>query len=227
MPNGENPYQPPAMDAADVQVAPSSFGWETDGATLKVALTARLPMIDPFTGGTAETMMLQKIPVPYRPKWLWAFPLLGALGGLAADITGLSGTFGPIALFGAIAGWLLSKLIANQLEICTLRFFLEKETRRRRVGINRILILLLLATVASAAMNAVLPNQWFGWLPPTLFWSWLLGCLAAILFQRRFLCRRRDGGKFIITGMHPLALQALAAEQERSVRKPPADIPKT
>ena len=205
------------MDAAGVPDAPLSSGWETDGRKVRVTRSALLPMVDPFTGGTGETMMLQRISIACLPHWLWTFPVLGAFIGLMADLLESERTAGPIALLGALAGWFLGRLARIPLPVVQFEVFLEKPTFRRRVIISRILLALLLATLATTLANGLLPNG-FKWLPFPLFLLWLLGNVSAIAMQRRIRCRRKNGDHFILEGFHPRALSALVAEQEHAAR---------
>jgi hypothetical protein len=216
--DGENPYQTPSLDAAGVPDAPLSSGWETDGRKVLVARSALLPMVDPFTGGTGETMMLQRISIACLPHWLWTFPVMGAFIGLMADLLEKGGTAGPFALLGALAGWFLGRLARIPLPLVQIEMFLEKPTFRRRVIISRILLVLLLATIATTLANGLLPNG-IKWLPFPLFLLWLLGNVLAIAMQRRIRCRKKNGDYFILEGFHPRALLALVEEQERAARR--------
>lgn len=85
--------------------------------------TAQFPMIDPFTGGTGETMMLQKVGVRYRPRWLLAFPILGALAMLTVDEGGNASNLLIFALAGILLGWLVSLIAGLLFPVCTLLLF--------------------------------------------------------------------------------------------------------
>jgi hypothetical protein len=179
-------------------------------------------MVDPFTGGTGETM-LQRISIACLPHWLWTFPVMGAFIGLMADLLETGGTVGPFSLLGALAGWFLGRLARIPLPVVQIEVFLEKPTFRRRVIISRILLALLLVTLATTLANGLLPNG-FKWLPFPLFLLWLLGNVLAIALQRHIRCRRKNGDRFVLEGFHPRALSALVVEQERNARREDTDI---
>lgn len=217
----ENPYQSPSVDGVGVPDAPPDWGWEIAGGKVKVGLSAQLPMVDPFTGKSGDTMMLQKLKIAYRPRWLWAFLILGSFAGLVSDVIATTGGIGPYTISGAICGWILSLVVRVALPLCQLEFFVEKETQRRRLRVGWSLTLLLLITVASTMMNRMLPES-IQWLPLPLFLIWLLGNLLAHVLQRRLRCQRMEDGQFVITGFHPRAIEALMTEKERAARGPPA-----
>jgi hypothetical protein len=214
----ENPYQTPSLDAAGVPDAPLSSGWETDGMKVRVTRTARLPMVDPYTGGTGETMMLQSISIACLPHWLWTLPVTGAFIGLMADQLETGSTVGPFTLLGAVAGWFLARLARIPLPEVRVEVFLEKSTFRKRVRISRILLTLLLAAIATTVMNGFLPGK-INWLPVPMILLWLLGNVLTIALQRRIRCRRKNGDRFVLEGIHPRALSALVAEQEHAARR--------
>jgi hypothetical protein len=212
----ENPYQAPSLDTVGAPEVPPSFGWDTDGRRVFTARSAQLPMVDPFTGGSSETMMLQRMSIRYLPHWLWTLPVLGAFFGLMADYINAD-SVGPYALLGALLGWILARLVSIPMPSVIIEFFVEKSTRRRRRFISQILLTLLLATIATALMNRFLPDK-IKWLPGMLLLMWLLGSIAVIAFHRRIRCRRKIGDGFVLEGLHPRALQALLENQKTTAR---------
>lgn len=204
----ENPYAPPQSTTAGVPDAPKPFGWEVAGKVVIVKPSAQFPMIDPFTGGTAETMMLHKIEVRYRPGWLLAIPALGALSMLTMEKGRSGGDLIGLALIGFFLGWLVSLFVGLAFPVCTLRLFFEKRTLTIRKYAARVMNGLFLLGFPGGLIFSMAP-PWTRWIPTVAFLCWLIGLLAGATVIPRLRCNRKTEGRFDIRGFHPRALEAL------------------
>ena len=204
----DNPYAPPQTTTAGVPDAPRPFGWEVAGKVVMVKQTAQFPMINPFTGGTAETMMLQRVEVRYRPRWLLAFPVLGALAMLTLEKRGNWNELTGLALTGMFLGWLFSMFVGVFFPVCTLRLFFAKRTLVVRKNATRVMNALFLIGIFGGLALSMAP-PWTRWIPTFAFFSWLIGLLAGATVIRRLRCHRKSEGRFEIRGFHPRALEAL------------------
>ena len=205
---GDNPYAPPQTAPGGFPDAPEPFGWEVVGKKVMANQTAQFPMIDPFTGGTGETMMLQKVGVRYRPRWLLAFPILGALAMLTVEEGGNASNLLIFALAGILLGWLVSLIAGLLFPVCTLLLFFEKRTLGIRKIAARTMTLLFLTGFFVRFVFFMIP-PWMLWISTTAFFCWLIGLLAGVTVVRRMRCNRKSGGRFEIRGFHPLALAAM------------------
>lgn len=208
----DNPYAAPQTAVSfELPDAPRPFGWEPVGKSVFIKQTAQFPMIDPFTGGSNETMMLQKILIRYRPKWLLAFPGAGAVIALVMNKNGESLDLILFLLFGLLAGWALAALVGLMLPVCTLRLFFEKRNLRKRRIISVAAQVLFLACIFGRNLTSMTsPSlRWIGEMIPYL---WLIVLLAAIFNNRKLRCVRKHGDRFVIRGFSRRALAALAAE---------------
>jgi hypothetical protein len=170
---------------------------------------AILPMIDPYTGETAERMTLMRIVL--RPRELW--PRFLFMGGLSLMI--LFGFLG----FAEISAWMYLPLIigfvggvwASFSGSMVVHVFLTQKTRRERRLVYRLLFTsVLLAFVLLFVVPNVphLANQFGGVI--TLVWFAVV--LVAILtrwLRRRLHCRKLPGLRFEMRGLHPRAMKLL------------------
>jgi hypothetical protein len=111
MMSAENPYQAPDdISSTGLPEAPESYGWDLVDGVIRVEKLSQLPMVDPFTGRTADTMLLQRVEVRYRPQWLLGcipiciIPLILICGALATAVasadTGIFGSYIEIQAHG-------------------------------------------------------------------------------------------------------------------------------
>lgn len=207
----ENPYAPPQATAVGIPDAPRAFGWELEGSVVWVKNISLFPMIDPYTGNSSETMMLQQMEIRHRPRWLLVFPALGAALGFASDTTGAFSDQGPIALMGAILGWFLAFMIGRFFPVCTLRLFFEKRTVRMRKIIGKVLGGLFLLFFPGVILFSFGP-QWLQVVPQFALVCGLIGGFFRLVLSRRLRCVRRNDGRFEIRGFHRRALESLARE---------------
>lgn len=210
--SGDDPYAPPNTVSNGLPVAPRSFGWEVAGNAVWVEKTAQFPMIDPYTGGSEETMMLQKVEVKYRPPWLLAFPVLGALAMFTLEEGGNWMDLAGLGLAGLLLGWLVSVFVGLFLPVCTLRLFFEKRTLRIRKNGTGIMNALLLTGLFGGLVLINAPH-WIQWIPTFAFFCWGIGLLVGVTLVRRLRCHRKSGDRFVIRGFHPKALAAMTAEE--------------
>jgi hypothetical protein len=205
---GDNPYAPPQTSPAGFPDAPEPFGWEVVGNRVMANQTAQFPMIDPFTGGTAETMMLQRVHVRYRPRWLLVFPILGALAMLTVEESGNASNLLSFALAGILLGWLVSLIAGLFFPVCTLLLFFERRTLGIRKIAARTMTLLFLTGFFGRFVFFMVP-PWMLWISTTAFFCWFIGLLAGVTLVRRLHCNRKSGGRFEVLGFHSLALAAM------------------
>lgn len=210
---GDNPYTPPLTASSGVPDAPRPYGWEVEKATVWVKQSSQLPMVDPYTGRSGETMMLQRVQVRYRPVWLSWLILPGALVGVI--LFGLRdpsfNLFVP-GLAGMFFGWLFSYLIGLAYPFCTLRLFFEKQTLRRRSIGTAVMNILFLVGVFGESFTRSAP-EWLSVIPTIAILSWIVGLVVSLGLKRRLRCDHKAGERFGIRGFHPRALTALAAEK--------------
>ena len=206
---GENPYLPPQTPPGGIPDAPRTFGWEVLGPVLLVHRTAQLPMVDPYTGGSEDPMRMHRVPIGYRPRWLWGFPALGAVGPMVME----TGNWGMNRLFqtlsGMFLGWLLARIVSLFLPVCTLHLFFERRTLQLRTAFARIMGGLFVVAFLGGSLHFNLP-WWVQWLPGTAFACWLTSLLACLTLTRTLRCRRKCADRFEIRGFHPKALETLA-----------------
>lgn len=210
---GDNPYSPPTIHAGGVPDAPESSGWELIRGTVWARTSSQFPMVDPFTGETAETMCLQKVEVRLRPRWLgWLVPA----GALAMLFLFPGRDPGPEdlvipGLAGMCLGWMFSMPLGLVYPVCTLKVFFERRTVRIRTLTTQTLNGFFLTGILGGLFNRQLPAG-LNWIPLIAIILWLVGLPASMVFHRRLRCRRKSGDLFEIRGFHPKALAALAPE---------------
>lgn len=212
MMSGENPYQAPDdVSSTGLPEAPSSFGWEVIGGAVQVEKLSQLPMVDPFTGRTADTMLLQRVEVRYRPTWLLAsipfciMALIFVFRGSGSREAVMAITF-----LGLLLGWLAYRFLGLFFPMATLHLFFEKRTIRFRKWQGRIFGILFLLFIPGGFFMSMGP-AWLQKIPLISGLIWLVGTLVISIFQRRLRCSRRVGDAYIIKGFHPAALNELGA----------------
>lgn len=212
MMSAENPYQAPEdISSTGLPEAPESYGWVLVDGVMRVAKLSQLPMVDPFTGSTADTMLLQRVEVRYRPTWLLVcIPICIVLLAIGSIVSGGRGALLAILLFGALLGWLAYKFLGLFFPVATLQLFFEKRTIRFRKWQGRIFGVLFLLFIPGGFLLSLGP-AWLQKIPIISGLTWLLGTLVISIFQRRLRCSRRVGDDFIVKGFHPAALKALGA----------------
>lgn len=212
MMSAENPYQAPEdISSTGLPEAPNSHGWVLEDGEMRVEKLSQLPMVDPFTGRTADTMLLQRVEVRYRPTWLLAsipfciMALILVFGGSGSREVVMAITF-----FGLLLGWLAYKFIGLFFPVATLQVFFEKRTIRFRKWQGRIFGILFLLFIPGGFFMSMGP-AWLQKIPLISGLIWLVGTLVISIFQRRLRCSRRVGDAFVIKGFHAAALNELGA----------------
>ncbi|MGC4012950.1 MAG: hypothetical protein QM755_00310 [Luteolibacter sp.] len=202
----DNPYATPASATpAELPDAPSSKGWQIRNGKLWVTETATLPMVDPYSGESPETMEMNRISIRYRPVWMWIFPVAG---GVIAWIA----SRGSATFAGVVIGLLLRGLVSLMMPpVCCQVFFTARTLRSRR--------LVYWLTIGLFLFNLI-GGFFFGMadiVTPLVFafsgWA-LLGILMwSLLIRRRMKCRRMKDGWFEIRGVNPLALERFGSSR--------------
>ncbi|MBC8125568.1 MAG: hypothetical protein H8M99_00260 [Gloeobacteraceae cyanobacterium ES-bin-144] len=207
----ENPYATPQTLSNEFPDAPRPFGWEVIGKVVRVKQSSQFPMIDPFTGRSADSMTLFKKMVRYRPRWLWLFPIIGGVCFLQNQSNHNTVFYVSNFLLGMLLGWLFSRIVGLFFPNCTLRLFFEKQTMRRRNAISKILSLLLLVGFFG---GLALPQR-MNWIAGYSLIAWLFAHLICSSIYRGLRCSRKSDGLFEIRGFHPKALAELARECQK------------
>jgi hypothetical protein len=207
----DNPYAPSLVDPTGE--APRSHGWELVDGKLLVEPEAVLPMIDLYSGGTAERMTLMRTVL--RPRVLW--PRYLFLGSISLSILfaiagmhGISSFFSLVVLFAIIGGIAIS-LIGSSVMV---HVFLTQRTGRRRALSNWLLpgsALILLS------LNFIAPNfsDTSDLIPNVIAVISCITLIAAIIVrwrQRRLYWRKGPDHRKELRGVHPHALELLAKE---------------
>lgn len=215
-PVDENPYAPPGINDP-IRDAPRSRGWELLEGKLLVQPDAVLPMVDPFSGETAERMTMIRISL--RPRVLWPrFLFFGSVGlMILAGWTGFT-ELTPVLNVSVIVGLLAILWFAFSGGTVLIYVFLTAKTRTRR----RLYYWIPLGTIViSYATMALVPRV--SEIPPevgiTLVWV-LLAALGAFMlarvFSRRIYFRKAAPARFEIRGLHRRAMTELAGISARS-----------
>ena len=207
--SSDNPYSPPQTNTNDLPTAPHPYGWSIHHRIVTVQSSSRLPMIDPFSGLSADSMILHRMQVRHSPYWLWFLPLIGALVLYAPRSTSLSTTSALGLLpIGALLGWIASMIFSLFRPSCMLHVFLEKQRSRahriRSFAMNALFLTWFLSSFISKLMPTFLL-----WIPKTALICWLISISINLIFKRHLRCRHMDGKQFVIKGFHPNALDAL------------------
>ena len=213
-----NPYEASAVTEAE---APMSRGWEIRDGMLLVEKEAILPMVDPYTGGSEDRMILLRVEVRRRDWWpriVFLICMVGAImNGLVLVNETMAGNFIGVAVLVFIAGLLIPLFSGRAF----LDVFVTSSTYRRHrffvVGgwLSIVMVLLLLI------MPSHLPVSGKGLASIV---AGALGLAFVVLlvlpmFQRRIFHKGRSGGRFRLAGIHPRAMEALLLMQDqRSAR---------
>ena len=210
---GENPYQAPrTTDPGGIPDAPEPFGWEIRDRIVWVEKRSQFPMVDPFTGRTGDIMMLQKVDVRYRPRWLMTLMPLGALVSvLLFARSGVHLEWIGNGIVGLFFGWLAYGISSLFFPQCSLQLFFENRTLRIRKNLDRLMSGLFLLFLPGAFLFALGPG-WMHVIPWVAGLGWVIGTAAMWLFQRKIRCFRKDGERFGVTGFHPEALASFSTE---------------
>jgi len=197
----DNPYATPsAADMAEPPEAPPSHGWEMRGARLWVEEGALLPMIDPFTGGTADRMKMRRFSLRLYPWWFYLLLPVGTSLGAAAlwETEALTG-----ALNGGVMGLFAMVLLHWFLPVCHVRLFVLPATLLSRTILSWIMTLLFAGFVFAPVEDEI----W--WVKAVCGGAWLILWLRTCFIARGLRCRNTVDGWFEIRGVHPAALAQL------------------
>ena len=210
----ENPYAPSLVDP--VGEAPRSRGWAMVDGKLLVEPDAVLPMIDPYSGETADRMTLMRTVL--RPRVLWPrYLFLGSLGFMVLfgylGFPAVSSYF-SISILVAIIGAIGTSLIGRSLMV---HVFLTRQTRRRQA----LSYWLLLGTVVLLLSLMFLAANFSGagdWMLNIISAASLVAIFAAIVIrwrQRRLHWRKGPDHRKEMRGLHPRAIELLEATAAR------------
>ena len=214
-----NPYEAPAVTEAE---APMSRGWEIRDGMLLVEKEAILPMVDPYTGGSEDRMILLRVEVRRRDWWpriVFLVCVVAAIVDGLVLVNGITaGHFLAVAVLVFIAGLLIPLFSGRAF----LDVFVTSSTYRRHRffvvgGWLSIFLLVLLFIVPS---NLPVSSKGLA----TIF-AGALGLAFVVLlvlpmFQRRIFHKGRSDGRFRLAGIHPRAMEALLLMQDqRSARR--------
>jgi hypothetical protein len=206
----DNPYAPSSVADAAME-APRSRGWELVEGKLLVEPEAVLPMIDPYTGETADRMTLMRIAL--RPRALW--PRFLFMGGFSLMIFfGLLGFPGISAFMYLpwVIGFIGGVWTSLSGSIVVHVFLTERTHRKRRLvhwllfasGLLAFVLLLVVPNVPQVAdqLGDVVAALWFTTVLVAILVRWL---------RRRLYCRRSPDRRFEMRGLHPRAMELLEA----------------
>lgn len=205
----DNPYAPSLVDP--IGEAPRSHGWELVDGKLLVEPEAVLPMIDLYSGETAERMTLMRTVL--RPRVLWPrYLFLGSLGlsilfGVLGG-TDVSSFFSSLFLV-ALLGSSVTSLIGRSVMV---HVFLTRQTRRRQA----LGYWLLLGAVVLLFSLMFLAPSFSGdgeWVLNVIALISVVALFAAIMIrwrQRRLYWRKGPDHRKELRGVHPRALALLA-----------------
>lgn len=206
----DNPYLPPTAET-DVPDAPQSHGWSLKDGYLLVEPDAQLPMIDLFSGETADRMILHSMKVTRMPFWLIGL-FWTALGLTAVSIwmgnAPLVTVTGPLAFLTGLAAAIGAILTRS----FTLKSLFTRESSRKITLLSRS------ATILGITLMVCFVTMTFVDLDISLRTRKAIGIMMVVgimvriivpLFSRRLTCRRSFGSHFEIRGVHPVALEQL------------------
>lgn len=211
----ENPYAPSRADLT--AEAPPAHGWELRGGALWVQSGAVLPMVDLYSGETAETMTLMRVAVRMRSRWPLYLVIVGmvtlAISGGAVEI---SQVFFLLGLTGLVA----RSLVTAFSPAAYIQIFLVKETPRRQQSYR----LRALAVAGMAFVFAVLTGSidviprgrhWVDAICAAVFSIMFVGAMVMWMRREKLFYGARSSHAFEVRGVHQEALRALAAIAER------------
>jgi len=203
----DNPYLPPKAET-DVPDAPQSHGWFVRDGHLHVETNAQLPMVDLFSGETADRMILHSMKVTRYPLWLTtlSWTTMGLV--LLSFATPLAGITGPLAFVTGMAA-AIGAILTRSFKLGAM--FTHKSSRKinflSRVGsiLGFILLLLFFAQFGISILRSDETRAAIG----IVFVTLLVLRLLMPFFFKRLTCRRSFGSHFEIRGVHPVALEQL------------------
>jgi hypothetical protein len=212
----ENPYAPPeTSDPGGIPNAPKDYGWKIRDGKLLVRVASQLPMVDPFVGGSDETMMLQELKVRHSPRWLWLLPLGGALLVPMLSNEAEWAVRAITAIPGLLLGHIVALFIGAFRASCSVRMFIRKRTLRSRRRHDRITFALFLGILPGTFLFQLGP-EWMKFIPSVVFPCWLVSILFGFIRHRRLKCRIRRDGFFEITGVHPQAIREFSVMKSKA-----------
>ena len=209
----DNPYLPPTAET-DVPDAPQSHGWMVKDDFLYVEPNAQLPMVDLFTGETADRMILHSMKVTRNPFWLmnliWTavgFTIVSFAIG-STPLVGFVAVTAPLAFVSGLAaaiGGILTRSFT--LKALFTRGSSQKITFLSRFGtiLGFILLLLFFAQFQFGDSRSADPQRLLG----IAFLIALIVRIVMPFFFKKLICRRSMGSHLEIRGVHPVALERL------------------
>ena len=209
-----NPYAASAVN--DVPEAPVSRGWEIRDGMLLVEKDATLPMVDPYSGESEERMTLVQLDVRGRTWWPRILFLGGLLGAIVASFSPQGRMLADGGLVIAFLGLIASLLMPLMTGRSWLQVFVTTATFKRnrvfraigRIGVVALVLLFLMGSLPMGGVQAAA-------IVMSLFGLVLIFSLLVPMLQRRIYHKGRSGDRFKIGGVHPRALEALLAIQDR------------
>lgn len=206
----DNPYLPPQAET-DVPDAPQSHGWFVRDDYLHVETNAQLPMVDLFTGESADRMILHSMKISRNPFWLIGL-IWTALGltilSIAIGNTPVVAITGPLAFVTGMAA-AIGAILTRSFKLGAM--FTSESSRKitllSRVGsiLGFILLLLFFAQFGISILSSDEIRAALG----IAFATLLVLRLLMPFFFKRLTCRRSFGSHFEIRGVHPVALEQL------------------
>ncbi len=180
-----------------------AFGWKLAGGKLLVQKEARLPMVDPYSGETAERMWMVKVKVRRRILWQGILALAGG-----ALIVWSNPAIGVLLLIVALAAAVGASKYGG---VASVELFVTQGTMKQA---RRDSLLLVAAGLLMVGAKG-LPGIWEGPdlpLVPALIYPgvFLMLVWAVRNWRRSKLCfvRRKDGW-YELGGLHPRILPTL------------------
>jgi MFS family permease len=205
----DNPYAPSLVDP--IGDAPPSRGWDLVNGRLLVEPDAVLPMIDPYSGETADRMTLMRTVL--RPRVLW--PRYLFVGSLSLSILfAFSGfpkvsQFFSVAILVALFGGSWTSIVGRSVMI---HVFLTRRTRRRQAltywWLLGTVLLLLLITFFGPSIGG--DGDWIYDAVGVLAFVGLVTASAIRWLQRRLYWSTGPDHRKELRGLHPRAIELLA-----------------
>jgi len=206
----DNPYLPPTAET-DVPDAPQSHGWMVKDGYLLVEPNAQLPMVDLFTGETADRMILHAMKITRMPFWMiglfWTAVGLTTVSILLGNAPLVTVT-GPLAFLSGLA----TAIGAILTRSFTLKSLFTRESSRKITLLSRsatilgITLMVSFLTMTFVDLDISLRTR------KAIGVAIVVGIVVRIIvpfFFRRLTCRRSMGSHLEIRGVHPVALERL------------------
>jgi len=211
--SGQNPYAPPTTrgDVATLPDAPKSAGWSLAGETILARQDAQLPMVDPFTGISEDTMTLRHISIRHSPRWLHGSLVVALACILCAGFIDLPGGLAEALGFTGAAAGLLYLVAGIFLSSVRIRVFTGRSSNLKisiSAFLNTATSLTLLALIGSVSVGSDHPTMTK--VIAILFGVHIISSIALRFRSRSLKCCRIIGGHHEIRGIHPEALRFLA-----------------